>query len=162
MLEPTHVGCYCGEMRTRNTFDRNSPVRFHPSILKTNHNVRPQLRARLIVRRQPHIIMNTDKRILSITAFVLFICGLVTPLVQGVFSSEDVAIIFAIVATVLALILGILGRSFFLGKVAAVGALIVCVIGTINYIRFRSDDTGAAELRMHMEQQSNHTNTTKQ
>ena len=100
--------------------------------------------------------MNTDKRILSITAFTLFICGMVAPFVPTAFGSEDIAVVFTIVATVLALILGILGRIFLLGKVAALGALIVCVIGTINYIRFRSD-AGADELRMHMEQQASHT-----
>ena len=100
--------------------------------------------------------MNTDKRILSTTAFALFICGVVAPFVPRIFGSEDIAVVFAIVGMVLALILGILGRIFLLGKVAAVGALIVCVIGTINYIRFHSD-AGADELRMHMEQQSSHT-----
>jgi uncharacterized membrane protein len=102
--------------------------------------------------------MNTDKRILSITAFALFICGVVAPFVPGAFGfgSEDLAVDFAMIATVLALILGFVGRIFLLGKVAAIGALIVCVIGTINYIRFRSD-AGADELRMHMEQQSSHT-----
>jgi hypothetical protein len=91
--------------------------------------------------------MNTDNRILSIAAFALFISGVVSPFFPRVFGSDDVAVIFGIIATVLALILGLLGRSFLLGKVAAIGALIVCVIGTINYIRFRSD-SGAAELRM--------------
>lgn len=96
--------------------------------------------------------MKTDKRVLSITAFTLFICGIIAPFIPGVFGSDDVAIIFGIIATIHALILGILGRSFLLGKVAAIGALIVCVIGTFNYIRFRSD-AGASELRMRMEQE---------
>jgi hypothetical protein len=99
--------------------------------------------------------MNTDKRILSIAAFALFICAVVAPFFPRVFGSDDVAVIFALLATVLALILGFLGRSFLLGKVAAIGALIVCVIGTINYVRFRSD-SGAAELRMRMDHAERH------
>jgi hypothetical protein len=96
---------------------------------------------------------------LSITAFALFISGIIAPFVLAVFGLGEVAAIFGIIATVLALIHGILGRSFLLGKVAAIGALIVfCVIGTISYLRFRAAAGAAdAELRLRMEQQSGHT-----
>jgi hypothetical protein len=95
--------------------------------------------------------VNLDRRILSVTAFALFVCGVFAPFVPRFFGSGGLAFVFAIVSMSLALILGILGRIFLLGKVAAIGALIVCVIGTINYICFRYH-ADAAELRM--EQQS--------
>lgn len=98
------------------------------------------------------LYMKTDKRILSITAFALFISGIVAPFVGGLFGSEDAAVIYAIISTVLALVLGLLGRSFLLGKVAWIGALIMCVVGTVNYILYRSGSK-AAELRMEREVQ---------
>ena len=99
--------------------------------------------------------MNTDKRILSVTAFALFVCGIIAPFLPRVFGSDDVAVIFAIIATILALIFGVLSRTFLLGRVAMIGALIVCVIGTINLVRFHSDE-GAARMRMQLEQQAGH------
>jgi hypothetical protein len=93
--------------------------------------------------------MNLDKRILSITAFALFIGGVVAPFVPTVFGSDDIAVAFAIVMTILALILGFLGRSFLLGKVGMIGALVVCLIGGINYVLFRMD---AAKTRARQEQ----------
>jgi uncharacterized protein YacL len=102
--------------------------------------------------------MNTDKRILSITAFGLFVCGVIAPFFSRVFGSDDVAVIFAIIAMILALIFGILGRTFLLGKVAMIGALVACLICTINFIRFRSDENAARiKGQLQFEQHTSHT-----
>jgi hypothetical protein len=101
--------------------------------------------------------MNTDRRILSITAFAMFILGIIAPFLGQILGMEDLAVIFTLVAMVMALVLGIFGRSFVLGKVAMIGALVVCVLGTIlstiNYIRFNSDKR-AAELQMQQMKQT--------
>jgi uncharacterized membrane protein len=97
--------------------------------------------------------MKIDKRILSIVAFFMFISGIVAPFAPRIFGSDDIAVIFAIVAMSLALIFGVLGRSFLLGKVATIGALIVCVIGTINYVGFRlSANSTASQMQMQTSQ----------
>jgi hypothetical protein len=91
--------------------------------------------------------MQTDKRILSIAAFALLLVGVFAPLMPRFFPSGDVAVIAGIAAIVLALLFGFIGRDFLLGRVAAIGALILCLVGGVNYVGFTFGKK-SAEARM--------------
>jgi len=96
--------------------------------------------------------MNNQKKILPVVAFVLFLTGIVLPFVSRSFASSSAPVALAVVASILSLILGLNTHSFLLGRIAWVGALVVCVLGTINAIRFFSG-SGESELRTRMEQE---------
>ena len=84
----------------------------------------------------------TDKqasRVLSRSAFILFIVGVFLPLFRVAFRGVDItstAIFIGVAAEILALVFGIMSRRSQLGKVAAIGAAIVCLIGGVNLVRF--------------------------
>ena len=84
----------------------------------------------------------TDKRAnptLALTAFVLFVVGVVLPLLRVTFRGTDISaitILIAVGAEIVALILGCISWRRRLGKIAAVGAAIVCVLGIVNLVRF--------------------------
>lgn len=80
--------------------------------------------------------MKTDRRVLSIVGFAFLITAIVAPFVGWILISDDGAIVYAVVATLLGLVFGYLGRSFLLGKVALIGSLILIVLGAVNYVRF--------------------------
>ena len=85
---------------------------------------------------EPHHFMNTkdmatekrDDRVLSLTAFILFLAGFFLPLFGF--------IIIGCSALLLALLFGLLSWRRRLGKIAAIGAGVTCLIGVINLIRF--------------------------
>jgi hypothetical protein len=90
--------------------------------------------------------MELDKRILSISAFALLILGVLPPFVPRIFGSGELGLVFAILATVLALVFGFLGRKFLLGKVAVVGVVVVFIISTTIYIMRSSSHPNDASV----------------
>jgi len=69
-----------------------------------------------------------DDHVLSLTAFILFLAGLFLPLIGLIFIGCG--------AVLLALVFGLMSWRRRLGKIAAIGAGMICVIGIINLIRF--------------------------
>ena len=69
-----------------------------------------------------------DDRVLSLTAFILFLVGFFLPLFGTIYIGCG--------AVLLALIFGLPSWRRRLGKIAAIGAGVICVIGIINLIRF--------------------------
>ncbi len=70
---------------------------------------------------------HADDRIFSILALGLLITGLLGPFIIAAFSNDDLAIGFGVIATLLALLFGILGWKQRMAKVAVItiGFLIV-------------------------------------
>ena len=80
-----------------------------------------------------------DNRVLSLTAFILFIVGVFLPIFRVTFRGVDISsatILIAVGAEILALVFGLISWKRRLGKVAAIGAAIICLLGTVNLIRF--------------------------
>lgn len=95
--------------------------------------------------------MKRHKRIISIVAFVFLLAAIALPFRAAIHesSASDALITLAIIALVLAIVFGFLGRCFLLGRIAWIGALILCMIGAVNYVRFRSAaDESETRLRL--------------
>jgi hypothetical protein len=75
---------------------------------------------------------------LSRAAFGQFLLGFLLPFVSLSFRKPDGLIFAACAASILAVIFGALSWRCRLGKIAATGAGLVCVLGLVNLIRFFS------------------------
>ena len=83
--------------------------------------------------------ISTDKRdswALSFTAFILFLVGLFLPFISMAVRRPDALLIAAAAAMILALIFGIMTWRQRLGKIATIGAAVLCLISVINLILF--------------------------
>lgn len=82
--------------------------------------------------------MDTDRRILSVAAFMLLVVGILAPFVPellgGTYNGSVIA--FALLSLLLSLIFGILSRRFLLGRVAAVMATVAIIAPAVNYYQF--------------------------
>ena len=74
--------------------------------------------------------MNNDKRILSFLALGLFLAALLLPFIIAIFARDELALGFAVVASTLALLFGILSWSERLGRVVTVSlGVLLCAAG---------------------------------
>ena len=83
--------------------------------------------------------ISTDKRdgwALSLAAFILFLAGLLLPFVSMAGRPPDGFLIAAPAAMILALIFGAMTWRQRLGKIATIGATVLCLLSVINAVRF--------------------------
>ena len=81
---------------------------------------------------------NRDDRALSLAAFVLFLAGFFLPILCWAFRLPDPLLFAACGAELLALVFGVMTWRRRLGKIAAIGAAIFCLLGVTNLILFYS------------------------
>jgi hypothetical protein len=91
------------------------------------------------MKTNPIISHDQTGRGLSVAAFVLFIIGIFLPFLRVTFRDTNlssVMIFSAVGAEILALAFGAISSRWRLGKIAFIGAGIVCLLGIVNLIRF--------------------------
>jgi hypothetical protein len=83
--------------------------------------------------------ISEKRHALSVVAFVLFVIGIFLPFLRVTFRDTNIssiAIFSGVAAEILALIFGAISSRSRLGKIAFIGAGIVCLLGVVNLVRF--------------------------
>lgn len=82
--------------------------------------------------------MNNDKRLFALLSLGLFLTACLAPFVIAVFRRDDLAILFGVVAGLLALLFGALGWSERLGRTVVVTLLLLLLVGGGGIVGIRT------------------------